>query len=138
MPHVNGILEAALYVEDLGRSAEFYSRVFGFEVIDGGSSRMRALHAGNRQVLLLFTRGGSAGGVKLPEGFIPGHDASGRQHIAFAIPADAVDSWRARLAELGVPVESQVRWPRGGTSLYLRDPDGHSVELVTPGCWPVY
>lgn len=39
------------------------------------------------------------------------------------------------LAGRGVEVESRVSWPRGGRSLYLRDPGGHSVELVTPGTW---
>lgn len=26
----------------------------------------------------------------------------------------------------------------GGESVYVRDPDGHSVELVTPGLWAIY
>ena len=26
----------------------------------------------------------------------------------------------------------------GGTSLYFRDPDGHSVEIATPGVWETY
>jgi catechol 2,3-dioxygenase-like lactoylglutathione lyase family enzyme len=31
-----------------------------------------------------------------------------------------------------------VRWPRGGESIYFRDPDGHLVELATPGLWDNY
>jgi catechol 2,3-dioxygenase-like lactoylglutathione lyase family enzyme len=31
-----------------------------------------------------------------------------------------------------------VTWPLGGTSLYFRDPDGHLLELATPGIWAVY
>jgi catechol 2,3-dioxygenase-like lactoylglutathione lyase family enzyme len=31
-----------------------------------------------------------------------------------------------------------MAWPRGGTSLYFRDPDGHLVELATPGLWSIY
>jgi hypothetical protein len=31
-----------------------------------------------------------------------------------------------------------VVWPEGSTSIYFRDPDGHLLELVTPGLWPNY
>ena len=30
------------------------------------------------------------------------------------------------------------KWPRGGESVYFRDPDGHLLELATPGLWPGY
>ena len=42
---------------------------------------------------------------------------------------------RQRLQEHGVVIEKEVLWPRGGTSLYFRDPAGNSVELLTPGVW---
>jgi catechol 2,3-dioxygenase-like lactoylglutathione lyase family enzyme len=29
-------------------------------------------------------------------------------------------------------------WDRGGRSLFFHDPDGHLLELVTPGIWPEY
>jgi len=35
----------------------------------------------------------------------------------------------------GVPIESEVRWPRGGRSLYVRDPAGNSVEIASPALW---
>jgi catechol 2,3-dioxygenase-like lactoylglutathione lyase family enzyme len=37
-----------------------------------------------------------------------------------------------------VSIEGEMKWPRGGTSLYFRDPDGHLVELATPGLWSIY
>ena len=42
----------------------------------------------------------------------------------------------ARLAEAGIAVEAHTTWPRGGESIYFRDPDNHLVELATPGLWP--
>ncbi len=59
-PRVNGILETSLYVESAARSAEFYQRVFGFEVIDfdgerlDDGTRLCVMAAGDRDVLLLF------------------------------------------------------------------------------------
>ena len=41
-------------------------------------------------------------------------------------------------ANNGVEIESEVSWDGGGTSLYVRDPVGHSVELATPGVWENY
>jgi catechol 2,3-dioxygenase-like lactoylglutathione lyase family enzyme len=38
----------------------------------------------------------------------------------------------------GVAIESETHWARGGRSLYFRDPEGHLLELVTPGIWPNY
>ena len=71
-------------------------------------------------------------------GTIPAHDGSGRLHVAFSIDAENLDAWEKRLRQHGLKIESTVRWPRGGTSLYVRDPDGHLVELATPGIWEVY
>jgi catechol 2,3-dioxygenase-like lactoylglutathione lyase family enzyme len=89
-------------------------------------------------VLLLFRRGASSEGVSFPGGFIPPHDGTGPAHVAFAVDADSLDEWEQRLAAAGVAIESRVRWARGGRSLYVRDPEGHSVELATPGVWPTY
>ncbi len=137
MPEVGGVLETSLYVKDLARSAEFYRRVFRFETLTS-DDRLCALAAGQRQVLLLFRKGTTSEPVPLASGTIPGHEGSGRLHLAFCIPASQLEAWREWLTENGVPIESEVAWPRGGRSLYLRDPDGHLVELVTPGCWAIY
>jgi catechol 2,3-dioxygenase-like lactoylglutathione lyase family enzyme len=58
--------------------------------------------------------------------------------MAFSIAASALADWEARLAEAGVAIENRVKWPRGGESIYFRDPDGHVLELATPGLWPGY
>jgi catechol 2,3-dioxygenase-like lactoylglutathione lyase family enzyme len=91
-----------------------------------------------RQVLLLFRKGGSRTPAVLPGGTIPAHDGDGQLHLAFAVAAAELGAWEARLCELHIPIESRVAWPRGGRSLYLRDPDNHVIELATPGIWPIY
>ena len=136
-PPVDAVLETSLYVASLEASRDFYTRLFGFPVYLQ-DERMVALGVPGRGVLLLFARGGSLQGSATPMGKIPGHDAAGRQHLAFAISPDTLLEWEAHLAREKIAVESKITWPRGGTSLYFRDPDNHSVEVATPGLWPNY
>lgn len=133
-PPVSRFLECALYVADLDSAVAFYERVFGLAVMFR-DPRMAALDVPGRQALLLFRAGASVQPSEAPFGLIPGHGAEGPQHLCFAIDADAIPSWEAHFAALGIAVESRVTWGGGGTSLYVRDPDGHSLEVATPGLW---
>ncbi len=130
-PASQGILESSLYVADVVRSARFYEDVFGFRVISNFGERGCAMGAGERQVLLLFRKGGSRS-IPSP------HDGEGELHIAFAVPADQFDLWESWLAERGIGVEEKRSWERGGRSIYFRDPDRHLIEIATPGVWPIY
>ncbi len=137
-PPLSGVLETALIVDDVERATRFYGKVFGFDVLTQ-SERLCSLNVKPAQVLLLFQRGGSLEDIRLPGGVIPGGmDAQGRSHIAFAIEAEQLESWRRWLELNAVAIESTVRWERGGTSLYFRDPDGNLLELATPGVWANY
>jgi catechol 2,3-dioxygenase-like lactoylglutathione lyase family enzyme len=90
------------------------------------------------QVLLLFERGSSAAAKPTSGGILPAHDANGQLHMAFAIDASDLHRWEEKLLSGKVPIESRVAWLRGGTSIYFRDPDGHLIELATPGVWSNY
>ena len=136
-PRVSGQLESSLYVGDLDASASFYKRVFGFEELLR-EDRMVGLAVPGGTVLLLFRRGGSVTPSRVPGGIIPEHDGQGTLHLCFAIPLSALGDWEQHLAALGIPVESRVTQSFGGTSLYFRDPDGHSLEVAVPGLWAVY
>ena len=57
--------------------------------------------------------------------------------MAFAIAADALPGWEERLRSHGVAIEGQHVVARGH-SIYFRDPDGHLLELATPGLWATY
>src|SRR3954462_4347246 len=58
-PKSSGILESSLYVQDVPASAQFYARIFGFRMVSDFGERGCAMQAGERQVLLLFKKGGS-------------------------------------------------------------------------------
>lgn len=138
IPKIGGVIETSLYVSDLARSLEFFQRVFGFELILQDADRLRALSVSNRQVLLLFRREGTLEAMPTPGGVIPPHDGSGNLHLAFAVEAKDLSQWEQHLEAEGVIVESRVTCPGGGHSIYFRDPDGHLLELITPGCWRIY
>jgi catechol 2,3-dioxygenase-like lactoylglutathione lyase family enzyme len=99
-PKTDGLLESSLYVQDVAASARFYARIFGFRMISDFGERGCAMQAGERQVLLLFKKGGSLG-IPSP------HDGDGELHIAFAIPASESTRWEA--------------WPGGEPNRYRRE-----------------
>lgn len=136
-PRLDGVLETALYVDDLPHSQRFYEDVLGLKCLFA-DDRLRAYEVGGRNVLLIFRRGASLATVRLPGGTIPPHDGSGPLHIAFAIPAAALSEWEERLRHNGVDIEGRTDWSGGGRSIYFRDPDGHLLELATPGLWAIY
>jgi catechol 2,3-dioxygenase-like lactoylglutathione lyase family enzyme len=137
MPEIRGILETALYVDDLDRARGFYEALFGLSPLYS-DQRLCAFDVAGRNVLLLFRRGASTETMRMPGGTIPPHDGSGPLHIAFAIPADDLAGWEERLQVRGIPIEGRTEWARGGKSIYFRDPDGHLLELATPGLWATY
>jgi catechol 2,3-dioxygenase-like lactoylglutathione lyase family enzyme len=135
MPALHGVLETVLYVDDFDGARAFYEGLLGLTPVYS-DKRMCAYDVGGRSMLLMFRRGESLQTVTMPGGSIPPHDGSGPHHIAFSIAADELPQWEMRLADFGVTIEGRTKWPRGGLSLYFRDPDGHLLELATPGLWP--
>ncbi len=129
-PPLGGIHEAALYVADLDRAERFWRRL-GLPLIGRARGRHAFFRAGS-DLLLVFDPSASAAGG----GDVPAHGAQGPGHVALDVPdGAALERWRAFLAQAEVAIEGEVAWPSGGRSLYFRDPDGNSIELITRGTW---
>jgi catechol 2,3-dioxygenase-like lactoylglutathione lyase family enzyme len=137
MPQLDAVLETALYVDDLDRAVCFYSDVLALKPLYR-DSRLAAFSVGGRNVLLLFPRGGALETVHMPGGTIPPHDGCGPLHVAFAIAKAQLGEWEAHLVGHNIAIEGRTTWKRGGESIYFRDPDGHLLELATPGLWAIY
>jgi catechol 2,3-dioxygenase-like lactoylglutathione lyase family enzyme len=137
MPALSGVLETSLYVDDLDRASRFYEGVFALKTMFA-DDRLRAYGVAGKSVLLLFKRGASNRVTQLSYGTLGPHDGHGPLHFAFSIAADELGAWEEHLSLYKIEIENRIRWPRGGTSLYFRDPDNHLVELATPGIWPIY
>jgi catechol 2,3-dioxygenase-like lactoylglutathione lyase family enzyme len=137
MPILSDLKETALYVDDLERAMAFYREVLGLKtlVVD---DRLCAFDVAGKHILLLFVRGASVEATVLPGGTIPPHDGAGQLHAAFAVDTEELPAWESHLADRGVDIVSRMSWPRGGKSIYFRDPDGHLLELLTPGVWSTY
>jgi catechol 2,3-dioxygenase-like lactoylglutathione lyase family enzyme len=134
---ISGVLETCLYVNDLAAAERFYGEVLGLHAFARVEGRHVFFRCGPG-VLLLFdpevtsTTPGAVGGVA-----VPAHGARGAGHVAFAVDEGELPAWRERLAAYGVDVEAEIAWPRGGRSIYVRDPAGNSVELAPRGIWGI-
>ena len=116
---------AVLFVRDAERAADFYARIFGFEVVGkemgGQAIFLRSPLEGNHHDLGLFSVGQQA--QNAPRGSV------GLYHLAWEVPtiedlAAAADALSAAGA-LGGASDHIV-----SKSLYGRDPDGNEFEIM--------
>ena len=116
---------AVLFVRDAERAAEFYTRLFGFEVVGrelgGQAIFLRSPIEGNHHDLGLFSVGPDARNA--PPGSV------GLYHLAWEVPT-LTDLAAARdlLAEAGALGGASDHGV--SKSLYGRDPDGNEFEIM--------
>jgi catechol 2,3-dioxygenase-like lactoylglutathione lyase family enzyme len=132
---IAGVLETCLYAGDLDAAERFYVGLLGLELFAREPGRHVFMRCGGGMLLVFdpartSSEPGTVGGVA-----VPAHGTRGAGHVCFRIAADALDAWRDRLERAGVAIEAEIAWPRGGTSLYMRDPAGNSVELAPALTW---
>lgn len=132
---IEGVLESCLYATDLVAAERFYGELLGLPVFAREPGRHVFFRCG-AAMLLVFdpartsAAAGEVGGVPVPQ-----HGARGAGHVCFQVPESELPAWRERLEVGGVPIEAEIHWPRGGASLYVRDPAGNSVELAPARIW---
>ncbi|GMG80876.1 VOC family protein [Paralimibaculum aggregatum] len=130
-----GVLETAVYAEDLAAAEAFYGGLLGLEPVLREPGRHVFFRCG-AGMLLVFDPGATANppapGSRLP---VPPHGARGPGHLCFRASAAELEDWTARLAAAGVAIEADFRWPNGARSVYVRDPAGNSVEFAEPRLW---
>ena len=131
----SGILESALYVDDLDRAEDFYGGVLGLERISRVGNRHVFFRCGDG-VLLLFNPAETvkppAADARLP---VPPHGTKGEGHLCFRGAAGEIERMRAHLEGHGIAIEADFEWPNGGRSIYFRDPAGNSLEMAEPRIW---
>ncbi len=133
-PPVLGTLESALYATDLAAAERFYAGTLGLPVIGRVEGRHVFFRTGT-SVLLVFDPAATARPPAPGALAVPPHGATGPGHYCMAVAAADYDAWRAFLTAQGIAIESEVAWPRGGRSIYIRDPAGNSVEFADAALW---
>jgi len=135
MMEVIGVLETCLYADDLAAAERFYGGVIGLVPVLRDEGRHVFFRCGGAMLLVFDPASTATAQTRVGADPVPLHGARGPGHVAFAVPDADLPAWRERLEAAGVQVESEVRWPAGGRSLYVRDPAGNSVELTSPAIW---
>jgi len=123
-----GIHHAALICSDVEQTIRFYDGLLGFPLVEltenrdyPGSSHF-FFDLGNSTLLGFFDFPGL--------GLQPAEERIGTvQHIAIAVPPDRHAELRAKLDAEGIPYDGPQRGIE--ESLYLRDPDGIGIELLS-------
>jgi catechol-2,3-dioxygenase len=116
---------AVLFVRDARTSADFYRRVFGFEVVaeefDGKAVFMRAAGGDNHHDLGLFSVGSAA-----PR---PTRGTVGLYHLAWEVPT--IEDLVAAAGVLSTAGALEGASDHGvSKSLYGSDPDGNEFEIM--------
>ena len=122
---VTRLNHAVLFVRDATMAAEFYGRVFGFEIVGsemgGQAVFMRSPLAQNHHDLGLFSVG--------PDAPRPARGSVGLYHLAWEVPTiedlAAASQVLQEAGALGGASDHGV-----SKSLYGRDPDGNEFEIM--------
>jgi catechol 2,3-dioxygenase-like lactoylglutathione lyase family enzyme len=125
---IRGLGEIALRVSDLDRMQKFYEEVIGLEFLrrfeNAAFFRLAEGYGGHTQVLALFDRSTQPDYQGLNSA------TSTVDHVAFEIGLADFEREKKRLVAHGLDVRTTehawVHW----RSIYVIDPEGHTVELV--------
>ena len=126
---ITGIHHITLLVTSLDRSLAFYRNVLGMRLIeqtvndDDGNARHFIFGDADGQPMVTC--------LEYPD-LDEGRVGRGSTHH-FALGVDSEEelaAWRSYLTEQGIPT-TDVLDRTGTKSIYLRDPDGHLIEIAT-------
>jgi catechol 2,3-dioxygenase-like lactoylglutathione lyase family enzyme len=129
-PRLGGLHHVTVICSDVERTIDFYCNLLGMRLVE------RTVNEDDRraQHLLFGDEQGSAGTLitcleyaELDEGTV---GRGSTHHFALAVESEAeLAAWRDFLRARGIPC-TDVMAREHFTSIYLRDPDGHILELA--------
>jgi lactoylglutathione lyase len=108
----------ALHVSDVERSCEFYATTLRLERMPRPAFDFPGAWFRLGSVQELHIIGGRVEPV-----------ASQYRGNHFALRVEDIETWHAHLQKLGVIIRGPVKRPDGATQIFIRDPDGHVIEV---------
>ena len=125
---ISGIHHVTLLVADVERSLAFYRNVLGMRLIEqtvnDDDSNARHFIFGDADGQPMVT---CLEYPDLDEGRV---GRGSTHHFALSVESEAeLNAWKQYLEGKGIPV-TEVMEREGFKSIYLRDPDGHIVEIA--------
>lgn len=129
MIKIDGLAEVVLNVRDAPRAVAFYGDLLGLERLtpadQPGPTFFRTGQATDRVPSLLVL-------VPLPPGTQTFAEPRTLHHLALTVPAAAFDEARATLTDAGIEVRDGKHPVLAVRTMYVTDPDGNEVELISP------
>jgi len=119
-PRITGLAHVAFYVADIDKARTFYKGLLGYDepfLLNNpdGKLSLTFIKINDRQYVELF----------------PQREAGTDRLNHISIETDDAEQMRRYLASKGVPVPEKVGKGRiGNTNFNIKDPDGHTVEIV--------
>lgn len=120
MPTVLELNHVAIHVGDVERSCAFYRDVLGLAPLARPAFTFPGawFRLGTHQELHI-----------IGDRTEPVHSGNRGNH--FALRVDDLAAWEARFQTLNFEYRPRQRRPDGALQIFVRDPDGHAIELFT-------
>jgi catechol-2,3-dioxygenase len=129
MIQIDGLAEVVLNVHDASRAVAFYGGLLGLERMtpldQSGPIFFRTGQATDRVPSLLVL-------VPLSPGTQTFSEPRTLHHLALTIPAANFDEARTALTKAGITVRDGKHPVLAVRTMYVTDPDGNEVELISP------
>ncbi len=129
MIQIDGLAEVVLNVRDASRAVAFYGELLGLERMtpegQAGPIFFRAGQATDQVPALLVL-------APLPPAAQEFREPRALHHLALTVPAAAFDEARVTLTNAGLEVRGGKHPVLAVRTMYVTDPDGNEVELISP------
>jgi catechol 2,3-dioxygenase-like lactoylglutathione lyase family enzyme len=113
-------------VDDVEQAVEFYTRLFGFQLLSSAAPAFADVRKGALRLLLSGPK--SSAGRPMPDGRAPAPGGWNRIHFV----VDDIHGEVDRLRQAGVVFRNDVITGPGGSQIVLDDPSGNPIELFQP------